>query len=72
LGTRTEQWRAQIEQRNRKMKLKIGQHKQDPKHDFSIGIQQVYNQFIEVTVLPHLIGTKKTRACLISTLKTKK
>jgi hypothetical protein len=54
------------------MKLKIGQHKQDPKHDFSIGIQQVYNQFIEVTVLPHLIGTKKTRACLTSTLKTKK
>jgi hypothetical protein len=52
LGTRTEQWRAQIEQRNRKMKLKIGQHKQDPKHDFSIGIQQVYNQFMEVTVLP--------------------
>jgi hypothetical protein len=34
------------------MELKIGQHKQDVKHDFFIGVQQVYNQFTKVIVFP--------------------
>jgi hypothetical protein len=53
-ATHKEQWRAQIEQRNIKMELKIGQHKQDLKHDFFIGVQQVYNhnQFMEFTAFP--------------------
>jgi hypothetical protein len=36
------------------MELKIGQHKQDPKHEFFMGVQKVYNQFMDDTVLPPL------------------